>query len=356
MGDVISLKKYIDGHQQELLESVIACFRSALETMGNNGHRACPPVGGELRESLSSLSRRLSDDATPETIREVGHEVEAHLDRWGTRAAGYLKDRAGEFKELTLILANTAELVGARDQRYVQQVHSFTERLQSIADLQDLKQIRDSLYQSAIELKSCAREMARESQESLTRLRQEVEQYQSRLEDAEQLAGRDPLTGLDNRRKAESLLDFRIAQKQAFSVILLDLNEFKQINDTYGHAVGDEVLKQFACELKAAFRSTDMVARWGGDEFMVILDSETGDPKTHVERLSQWVFGQYTIRTTGRPLVLQVSGAVGVASWQPGETAAALVARADALMYRDKSGARRLAKSGDREICSKIGK
>jgi len=120
-------------------------------------------------------------------------------------------------------------------------------------------------------------------------------------------------------------------------MLLLDLNGFKQINDTHGHRVGDEVFKQFAGELKAAFRATDMVARWGGDEFVVILDCSIREARSHIERLAQWVFGEYTIRAGGKALKVHVDAAVGAAAWQPGKSTAALLERVDAAMYEQKS-------------------
>ncbi len=340
---MISLRKYIDGYQQELLESALAGWRSTLEAVGDSGQLACPPLGAGLRETLAAFRQRLSQEAAPDTVRETEREIGSRLDQWGQQASAYLKERAVEFKDLTLILANAAEAAGARDQRYVQQVQDFTARLRSIADLDDLREIRDSLYRSAMELKSCADKMAQESQAAVAQLRQEVKQYQSRLDVAEKMAGSDALTGLDNRRSAEACMEFRIEQGRPFSVILLDLNWFKQINDTYGHAAGDEVLKQFATELKAAFRATDMAARWGGDEFLVVLDRELGEAKSQLDRLAQWVFGEYTVHVAGRPTKIQVSAAVGVAAWKSGESAADLVKRADAAMYKDKGASARKA-------------
>jgi diguanylate cyclase (GGDEF)-like protein len=230
-----------------------------------------------------------------------------------------------------------AGATGERDQRYVEQVQEFTARLQSIADFHDLEQIRGSLFASAIELKACADAMAKESRQTLAQLQQEIERYQERLENAEKLAGNDAVTGLDNRRKAESILEARITRKRVFSVILLDLNGFKQVNDTHGHQAGDEVLKQFASELRSSFRSTDVVARWGGDEFVVLLDGDIGEAKAQIDRVSQWVFGEYTISTGGKILKIPVNASVGAAAWKVGETAASLLERADRAMYREKS-------------------
>jgi diguanylate cyclase (GGDEF)-like protein len=101
---------------------------------------------------------------------------------------------------------------------------------------------------------------------------------------------------------------------------------------------GDEVLKQFAKELQAAFRVMDDVGRWGGDEFIVVLDCGMEDARRHVERIRKWVFGDYTVTNDGRARKLPVEAAVGVAEWRFGETTEVMFARADADMYKDKKG------------------
>jgi len=101
-------------------------------------------------------------------------------------------------------------------------------------------------------------------------------------------------------------------------VMMFDLNGFKQVNDTHGHLAGDEVLKQFATELRGAFRPLDDVGRWGGDEFIVVLDCGLEEARGHVERVQKWVFGDYTVRGEGSPRKLPVDASVGVAAWREG--------------------------------------
>jgi diguanylate cyclase (GGDEF)-like protein len=333
---MISIKKLIERTGEDLFPATLDSYRSVLNAMGESGMQACPAVGSTLRQNLLQLQAALSAESTPAILQQTGRKVEAELTQWGCGAADYFRQRAGEVKEVMMILARTAELTGERDQRYSSQFQEFTGRLEAMADLHDLVLIRDSLVKSAIDLRACVTAMAEESQKSVARLREDVKGYQARLDDAERLAGQDPLTGLDNRRGVESSIEYRMGQKRAFSILLLDLNGFKQLNDTCGHQAADEVLKQFTAELKSVFRGGDVVGRWGGDEFIVVVNAGLQDASAHIERISRWVFGDYTIRVGDTSRKVEVSAAIGVAEWQAGDSLRTLLERADAAMYRDK--------------------
>jgi len=336
---MISIKKLIERTGGNLFQAALDSYRSVLSAMGESGMQACPAVGSTLRRNLLALQAALSPESTPGLLQQTGQKVEAELAQWGCGAADYFKQRAGEVKEVIMILARTAELTGERDQRYSCRFEEFTGRLEAMADLQDLVLIRDSLVKSATDLRACAAAMTEESQKSLARLREDVKGYQARLDDAERLAGQDPLTGLDNRRRVESSIEYRMGQKKVFSVLLLDLNGFKQLNDTFGHLAADELLKQFSAELKSLFSAGDLVGRWGGDELVVVLDTGLQDAAAHIERISHWAFGEYTIRVGNTGRKVEVSAAIGAAEWQAGDSLRTLLDRADAAMYRDKRAA-----------------
>jgi len=333
---MISIKKLIERPQEELFRATLDSYRSVLNAIGESGVEACPLVGATMRQNLLQLQAALSAESTPCLFQETGQKVEAELTQWGRAAADYFKQRAGDVKELMMILARTAELTGERDQRYSRQFQEFTGRLEAMADLHDLVLLRDSLVKSATDLRACAEAMAEESRKSVARLRADVSAYQSRLDDAERLASQDALTGLDNRRRVESSIEYRIGQNKAFSVLLLDLNGFKQLNDTYGHLAADELLKQFAAELKSGFRATDVVGRLGGDEFIVVLDGGLQEANAQKDRISRWVCGDYTVRVADTPRKIGLRAAIGAAEWEPGEAQRMLLERADGAMYRDK--------------------
>ena len=343
---MISLKPYLDmvkktgsngAVSNELVEAMAECYRSALVTMGLCGTQACPGVSSDLQQKLASLGNKLAGDMTPTGVRKLEEKVEAQLQQWGGQSEEYFKGKANEVKELLILLARTAQSLGERDQRYASQFTQFTSRLQRIGNLEDLTQVRASLAQGAVELKSYVDRMVQDSHESVAQLRAEVSTYETKLKAAEELALRDSLTGLANRRNTEGRIEWRIAHQQAFCVMMIDLNGFKQINDTYGHPAGDALLKQFSQELRSNLRSSDVAGRWGGDEFLVILDCDLAGAKCQEERMRKWVLGEYDAKDgSGKDVKVEMDASLGLVQWEKSETMAKLVQRADTAMYAEK--------------------
>ena len=143
-------------------------------------------------------------------MKVTGKQVEEQLQQWAGRSAEYFKAKTNDVKELLIALASTAESMGKQDQRYAKRLGDFTTQLQTIADLDDLAQMRATLVKRAAELKSCVDEMAQDSNKSLAQLRAEVASYETKLKTVEQLAFKDPLTGLANRRSVEERIEWHL--------------------------------------------------------------------------------------------------------------------------------------------------
>jgi diguanylate cyclase (GGDEF)-like protein len=355
---VISLKKYLDmspdkpassqaesnkPQADDLLSAILRSYRGLLLLVGKCGLQACPAVSSDLQQALANLESHLGGNLTPELVKETQTQVEGHLQRWGDRGAEYFKTKANDVKELLIVLARTAESVGERDQRYAGHFQQLTSQLHTIADLEDIGQVRSSLVKSAGELKAYVNQMAQDSHKSVQNLQAEVSTYEAKLKAAEEIALRDDLTGLANRRNVEERMAWRIAQKQPFCVLILDLNRFKTVNDTYGHLTGDSLLKQFAQELRSSLSSIDLVGRWSGDEFIVVLDCDLAGAQARVERVRKWAFGEYTLQLgAGKQAVkIKLDASIGLAEWQPKETIQQVIERADAAMYSDKKLAKK---------------
>ena len=339
--DESELNKYRPPSPEELAASTLEAYRSALSAMANSGQQACPALGPGLQRSLTLLAGTLGRAVTPPLIKEIEARVEQQLREWREQTADYFRQRAGDVKEILMVLAHAAESVAERDQRYAAQFGEFTKRLQALAKLEDLPQIRAAIERGAKDLKTCVDKMEQDGRESVAALRSQVSTYQTKLEEAEQRASHDALTGLDNRPGVEVKLQRRIEEGKPFCIVILDLNGFKQVNDTYGHEAGDDLLKQFSTELRSASRVTDVVGRWGGDEFIVVLDGNLTEAQAHVERMQKWVFGSYTLHLGSEGPKVDMTAAIGLVERKTGETIKALLVRADALMYKQKSAVRK---------------
>jgi diguanylate cyclase (GGDEF)-like protein len=337
---VISIKKYLDARDR-LPGPVVDSYRTLLGAMGESGSQACPQLGLDLQASLLQLQAHLVAEMTPGDFTASGTAAEKELRLWGSRTAEYYKHQADEVKELMMVLARTVDSVGERDQRYSGQFSALSTRLRDIADLEDLAKVRASLLQGVDELKDCVEQMTRDSEQSLTLLRTELGASRSRLEETERMAAVDPLTGIANRRRIDQALEEFSARGRPFCIMMFDLNSFKQVNDQLGHLAGDDLLRQFAAELRLVVRSADLAGRWGGDEFIALLDCGLGQAESLMGRIRDWVFGEYTIRTGCDAFKVKVCASIGLALWKLGDDVAETINRADAAMYKDKKARKR---------------
>jgi diguanylate cyclase (GGDEF)-like protein len=149
----------------------------------------------------------------------------------------------------------------------------------------------------------------------------------------------DGLTGLANRRQAEDALESELSRAQRFggplAFVLGDLDDFKRVNDRYGHPSGDIVLREFAEVLRESVRDIDVAARWGGEEFSLLLPGTDAAGAAHVaERIRRSLAARLILTTEGLPV--RITASFGVAAYPAAGSEEALVAAADAALYEAK--------------------
>ncbi|WP_309573156.1 terpene synthase family protein [Deinococcus sp.] len=170
----------------------------------------------------------------------------------------------------------------------------------------------------------------------LSTLKNQVLALKDQVGDLHRLAHLDPLTGISNRRQLELQLSHEVLRSQRYgtpwSVILFDLDDFKAVNDAYGHAVGDEVLRQTSAVMQREVRGTDLLGRWGGEEFLILavqIDLPYALDLTERMRLA---LERHPMPGSGR-----ITASFGVAAYRDQESAEELLARADAALYGAKA-------------------
>jgi len=192
--------------------------------------------------------------------------------------------------------------------------------------------------------------LQRELSKALNEVRQTNEQLEGSLKHVEQMASTDPLTGLYNRRHYARVLDQLYADSHRhghdISAVMLDLDNYKTLNDTFGHAVGDQLLVLAGKTISANLRRGDVAARYGGDEFVLLLPhAGSAQAETVVDRIRE-EFKVASAQLLKRPLGVSMS--IGVASQSACRSATAeeLMASADAALYDAKRAGR------DRVCCA----
>lgn len=169
-------------------------------------------------------------------------------------------------------------------------------------------------------------------------LRTQKLELEATLERIRLLATQDELTGLSNRRHVLALLKAEQARQQRterpLSIVLLDLDRFKRVNDRYGHQAGDVVLKGFADAARSTLRGSDVLSRWGGEEFLLMLpDTGAEEAERCVDRIRQGL-ARVTFDAVAPDLKITFSAGLGVSG--AGESLEAAIERADQAMYRAK--------------------
>ncbi|NBA96946.1 GGDEF domain-containing protein [Pseudomonas sp. R5(2019)] len=234
-----------------------------------------------------------------------------------------------------------------------EQVDGLQTSVQDAADLDSLKQVLERRLEGLLgtmdehqqQRDRREQEVAARLQglaERVTHMEQEAQGYREHLEEQRQKALIDPLTGLANRAAWTERLEQEVADAQqngsSLLLAILDLDHFKRVNDSYGHLAGDKVLKIVANELRKRLRPTDFIARFGGEEFVLLMPATAMiDGMRQVERLRLAVQA-CPFHFKGEPVTITVS--IGMTGFRVGERSELAFQRADQALYRAKDAGR----------------
>lgn len=277
------------------------------------------------------------------------HEFEAYLKQLNERLEAF----QGHLQVASDGHADSSLAARELDTQIREQVDGLQSSVQDAADLDSLKQVLESHLEGLLgTMDEHQQQRDLREQEVSARLKglaervahmeQEAQGYREHLEVQRQKALIDPLTGLPNRAAWSERLDYEVnawhQRGNSLSLAMLDLDHFKRINDGYGHLAGDKVLKIIANVLSKRLRPTDFIARFGGEEFVLLMpDSALADALAVGEVLREAI-AACPFHFKGEPVTITVS--MGVAQFQAGERSDLALKRADEALYRAKAAGR----------------
>jgi diguanylate cyclase (GGDEF)-like protein len=256
------------------------------------------------------------------------------------------KDDNGK-RELKQQQESTIEIVDAVEEvingldhstkSYDQNLKSHEQKLKDIKKVVDLVELKKLISDEI----GNVRESNVSLQHKLTKAQHDVHVLQSQLAQITDLAAIDELTGLYNRRALFSRLveeHSRVERyKENFSLMIFDIDDFKQVNDTYGHQVGDAILKNLAHFLKGNLRTSDFISRFGGEEFIAILPSTEMEKAKRVAEKMRHMLGKKVFEDKKGEVKIKITVSTGISQCTPGDTVDDLIKRADDALYMAKN-------------------
>jgi diguanylate cyclase len=261
------------------------------------------------------------------------------------------QERDEYFAEIILFLRRSLASLTGDARTFHEDLLGTSSRIKELVELKDIHELQERLTSEVHELNRVVSEKQKRDQIQFAQMSEQISVLQHKLEAAKIEASLDGLTGIANRRN----FDFTIQRwviaheksEEPFTVAIIDIDNFKNINDTYGHQVGDYVLIETAMVLGKSIRSNDFIARYGGEEFVILSagmklqESE----RRFVEMLKQiegMKFGRKSVEKAA--LSVSLTASCGVAEYALGENSSDLIRRADEAMYDAKrAGKNRVA-------------
>ena len=315
------------------------------------------PQGDALRQRLEG---NLNWYELVPVLDDLAVLVLAVTDSGQREFAGYLKqlnERLAAFID-TLSEAHegyTASVESTRsfNQQLRDQVSDLQSSVQEAADLEALKQALEQRLEGLLQSVS-AHQRQRDSNEDdvaerlqglvkrVAEMEREAQQFRQHIEEQRQKSLLDPLTGLPNRAAWSERLDLEVARRQRYGgqllMAVLDIDHFKRINDGYGHLAGDRVLKIIAGELHKRLRKTDFIARFGGEEFVLLIPATPLEGGVQLLETLRAAVEACPFHFKGEPVTITLSA--GIAEFRNGEATEVTFERADQALYRAKGAGR----------------
>lgn len=335
--DMVSLRESLNSleRQDALFQKSLKCYLGALSGVEEHVLRQCAAKLGEPPLTLEAERLRLKRTPDEDALDNAGNSLDIALRAASNRIQQQLAGRV-ELAEVLKMLEQTTQSMVRRGDAGASRFNGVKQVLESAASLENATEFRVRILQQVSELGRLVDEMREENRQLVEELDHEMSHYRQKFEEAEEMANRDTLTGLANRRMLERKVQSLIDAGPAFCLLMMDLERFKMINDHYGHLAGDELLCAFALRLKNNTRTGDTAARWGGDEFVVLLPCALRDAMKRAQLLEQALRGEYVLKMEPRTARVNLGISLGVAEYKPGETANQLLARADSVLYARK--------------------
>jgi diguanylate cyclase len=286
-------------------------------------------------DELSDLF--VSDD----NIKKIGSKFKRHkkyIPDYINRQEKYLKEREQEFRDIIDLMTRAMVTLDSDNQEFNEKIYAQSEKIEAITLLDDIRKIKVALAHEVEHTRRTIREKQDKENRQMEVLAQKVETLNRELKKTKEESQKDGLTGINNRKALDAYLRNLVERNNitrlTFSLLLIDIDDFKAINDTYGHQAGDGVLVSLTSKISGFIRSDDFIGRYGGEEFVLILPGAS--LRNANKKAKQICKTISSTRFIFNDIQLKLTISIGVSSFKKGDTAFTVVERADHALYAAK--------------------
>jgi diguanylate cyclase (GGDEF)-like protein len=314
-----------------------------LDVVGDCGATPDDEKPGAFKELLGQSRGRLFQEVDATEFAREGRAAVLLCEQQFARLRRYHRDREENLADIIAVVTKAMQEVTGQSSAFNASLLVESERMGRLVQLDDIIELKREVAGSVGTLRQAVADRQRRDDEAQAALAGQVESLQSRLVEARNEAAVDQLTKIANRRTFDRTLSRWLSgraegAKRPFVLALFDIDDFKKVNDTHGHPVGDRVLLALAQRLNVLVRPVDLVARYGGEEFVTLLSNITLSvaEKRLAEIVRQTAEAVFEYDQDAERKQLRFTITCGAAECGQGDTAEELIKRADDALYDGK--------------------
>jgi diguanylate cyclase len=261
----------------------------------------------------------------------------------------YIAEREKELRDIIDLLTKAMASLDVENREFYHRVYDQSEKMEQITLLDDIKKIRSALQFEVTQMREIVDLKKDQDRRQVQLLASQVDSLRQELEKTKTKSMTDGLTGAYNRQAFDDTLKDLMVRSRVMnsdlSLLMLDLDDFKKINDTYGHLIGDRVLVAFSQKCRKSIRGDDVLARYGGEEFAIILPGASlkNALKKGRQICDAIAAARYATDSDTDEDYLSVTVSIGVTACKRDDTAETLISRADKALYKAKQSGKNCA-------------
>ncbi len=339
--DVTELSNEIKRHE-EVRDSLLETIKGLLYLLKNFSLDQKEIDSDKFKKNIDALSDRLLSEDKSLKVDAIFKKFSKQFLSYSESQKAYIRDKEKELRDIIELLTKAIAELDGENLLFNQNMYLRSEKLEAITRLDDIKLIKNSLKVEIGHIRETVRNKQEHDRHRVETLSRQIDHLKDELEKVKTKSMTDGLTGINNRQSFDlyirELVEKNSIIRRSFAMFIIDIDDFKSINDTHGHQIGDRILMAMVMKSKEFIRSEDFIARYGGDEFIIILKGATlRSAVKRAKQISKSIAGsQYRVDDLKKGLIISFTVSIGVSAFRKGDTITTLIERADQALYASK--------------------